>query len=62
MAEIELVTGAVKGLERTATQAFVLSAGSKIKVEAGDDSLDIEVPVGKVWYGKVGVFVREDDA
>jgi len=62
MAEILFITGAVKGLEKSAWQPFILPAGSRIKIEAGEDELDVTVPEGKVWHGKVGVFVREDDA
>ena len=60
--EIEFIIGAVKGLEKTATHAFELSAGSKIKAEVGEAELDVTVPRGKVWYGKLQIFVREDDA
>lgn len=62
MAEIELETGVVEGLEKRASYAFQLPAGTTIKVEIGIDELDIAVPTGKIWYGKFQLFIREDDA
>lgn len=60
--QIEFITGEVKGLEKTATEAFDLPAGSKVKAELGEVELDVTVPVGKRWVGKMVLFVREDDA
>jgi len=62
MAEIEFIEIAHRGLEKRAVCSFAaMPAGKKIKIEVDEDELDVTVPRGKVWYGKVVVFVREDD-
>ena len=63
MAEIEIVVGAVQGLEKGAVHAFEnLAAETPVKIEVGPDELSTTVPAGKVWTGKVVLYIREDDA
>ena len=60
---IELIVGAVRGLEKTAVHAFEeLAAGTKVEMKIGLEEFEEIVPSGKKWTGKMGLFVREDDA
>ncbi len=60
---IELIVGAVRGLEKTAVHAFdELVAGTEVEMKIGTEEFEVTVPPGKKWTGKMGLFVREDDA
>ena len=44
---------------------MILAAGKTLKIETspnGDDILDTEVPVGKVWNISISVQIDEEDA
>lgn len=61
--EFGLVTMSYEGLEKECDWPFVLTAGQYLKVELGpEDEIDETVPAGKVWYGKMQIFIREADA
>ena len=51
--------------KRSGQDAFDMTAGKSLKIEtspAGEELLNVEVPVGKKWSVSIGVQISESDA
>ena len=60
--EIEFVILHEAALEKRASHIINLSAGERIKLEFGEDELNIVVPENKQWEGLATISIMERNA